>query len=158
MSTIQKTFKMSVKTKQNYYISKDILMKKKINILSSEKIKYPLDKNNYLNIDIPYSSLLLNKPNKINKIEDYIITFHDFNSLFFVKDYMKHPYNISTVKISDIYYYIMKSKNNLMILGEYDYDINSSGQIYNALIIQNNKMIKSEYIPISSIEFRFDKE
>ncbi len=154
MTTLTKPISLSVKTKQNYYVCKETLMKKKINVLSSGNIKSQLNKNTYINVDIPSTPLIFNEKTNIN---EYIITFSDYDSLSFIKDYMKHPYKISSVKIADISYYLHKLKMNLMILEELDHDVNCSGCNFNALVIQNEKM-NNTYVPISSIEFRFNKD
>ncbi len=155
MTTITKSYQLSVKTKENYYVSKTFLMKKKVNILSSGKIRNQLDKNSYLNIDIPTSTLILNEKDK-SATNDYIITFNNYDCLSNIKNYMQHPYEISSVRISDISYYLQKLKVNLLILdSECDYDAIKNRNNFNALTIEN-KAINNSYIPVSAIEFKFD--
>lgn len=151
MTTLTKTYKLSVKTKENYYINKNILMKTKVNILSSGKIKNQLNKNTYLNIDIPSSSLVLKEEDKII-MNDYILMFNDYDSLSNIKNYMQHPYEISSVKISDISYYLQKLNLDLLILENVD---EKDRQCFNALNVSNRQMDK-QFVPISAIEFKFD--
>lgn len=151
MTTLTKTYKLSVKTKENYYINKNILMKTKVNILSSGKIKNQLNKNTYLNIDIPSSSLVLKEQDKII-MNDYILMFNDYDSLSNIKKYMQHPYEICSVKISDISYYLQKLNLDLLILENVD---EKDRQCFNALNVSNRQMDKL-FVPISAIEFKFD--
>lgn len=154
MTTLTKTYKLSVKTRENYYVSRNVLMKKKINLLSSEKIRNQLDKNTYLNIDIPTSTLILKEQDTIST-NDYIITFNDYDSLSNIKKYIQHPYSISSVKISDISYYLQKLKFDLLILeSEYNLD-NKNRHNFNALIL-SNQLIDKTFVPISAIEFKFE--
>jgi len=85
-------------------LSKEFL-NKKVSILSSPKIKNKIDKNNFLNIDII-------KSNEDNNI----IAFSDNNYLKLFKNYTKHPYEISHIKIEDFIYYLQKTNNKLLLI------------------------------------------
>lgn len=155
ITTAKQPIQLITTRKRDMLVDKRIVMNKKVNILASNRIFNPVDKLSYIGIDIPQVSLITEDGD--NK-EDYIVSFDDYDSLMSLKEYMKHPYTLSSVKVEDISYYIEKSKCNLMILRHCKGSQNvypCESRTYSAYTVSHKDFGNIALLPVSSVDFSF---
>ena len=139
--------------KRQLSVDKRIIMNKGINVLASGQIMYPVNPSSYMSIDIPQVSLLAEENDRMNG--EYIVSFEDINTLNTLKVHMKHPYCLSTVKVSDISYYLERAKCNLMIIRKSN---PLADDPYTAYTISFEELGNPCIVRISSIGFRFTEK
>lgn len=142
MITNKTLSQFSNKTKHTVYLNKKTFLNKNVNILSSSPIHKPINYKNYMNIDIS-SSYMENE-------QTYVVAFKSQDYLKELKKYMNHPYLVSTVKISDVLYYLQKSNNNLLLISDCFCDVVEKSTNYTMIRVDIDSMnSKEEKIPIS---------
>lgn len=116
------------------------LLSRSVHLLSSPIIRKPINNYSYLTTSIPVN-------------DSIIIAFNDKIHLENLKEKMQHPYEISSVKIADIIYYIKESNSSLMIIEDI---INCDDYIkqYNTIVLKDS-FSKNDHIPVS-IEYLID--
>lgn len=152
-ATLKQPMKISTTSKSTVMVDRNVVLNKQVSILTSSRIYRPLTTSSYISVDIPQVPLILSD----SEMEEYIIAFENPENLRFIKDYMQHPYELDTIRVRDIAYYLDKSRCNLMTLvgclgesGSYP----CSKHQYTALTLSHTN-IHDEIIPLTSLNFMF---
>ena len=118
-----------------FHMSKDKLLKKPINILSSYKIIKPMNINDYINQDIPSS-------------KEWILACKKKEHMEFIKTELNHPYAISQTTIQDLSFYIQKQECNIVLILNIYCDIVTKKIIYIVAYLVLNDLLSSSKIPV----------
>lgn len=152
-ASLKQPMNICTTSKSTVLVNRNIVLNKQVSILTSSRIYKPLTTSSYISTDIPQVPLILSD----SEMEEYVIAFENPDNLRFIKEYMHHPYDLDTVRVRDIAYYLEKSKCNLMILlgclGESGLYPCSKHQ-YTALTLSHMD-IHDELIPLNSLNFMF---
>jgi hypothetical protein len=94
-------------TRQQLNLHRRSVMNRPIHLLSSPKISKKIDKTNYLSIDL-FTIKLHEK--------DYVVAFDGAHELNAIKQHVHYQYDVSSVVIEDIAYYLMHSECGLCLV------------------------------------------